>query len=226
MNRSKLRFASIRNRAQRVDHDRTQQPLGCGDGKVHSQVPTPRVSNDPCPRDAEAVEYGKRVRDVILNRRGSAHGRRGDPALLKPDCAEASRDLRREGVRVIRQSRATVQDQRGRAVTQLPSADFASLDPNNEPKLRHRLIIGPANPTYNRPGLNRARNPDDEWRVESDGTGELLVFCPVCWQREFGSSGYAGSAVERLHSQVKGALFRRRVSSLPPRQGGYSPCGG
>ena len=32
-------------------------------------------------------------------------------------------------------------------------------------------------------------NPDDDWRAESDGTGELLVFCPKCWQREFGSSG-------------------------------------
>jgi hypothetical protein len=26
----------------------------------------------------------------------------------------------------------------------------------------------------------------DDWRAESDGTGELLVFCPECWQREFG----------------------------------------
>ena len=24
------------------------------------------------------------------------------------------------------------------------------------------------------------------WRAESDGTGELLVFCPECWQRESG----------------------------------------
>ena len=29
-------------------------------------------------------------------------------------------------------------------------------------------------------------NPDDDWRVESDGTGELYLFCPECWQREFG----------------------------------------
>ena len=36
-----------------------------------------------------------------------------------------------------------------------------------------------------RPG----ENPDDDWRIESDGTGELVVFCPECWQREFGSSG-------------------------------------
>jgi hypothetical protein len=32
-------------------------------------------------------------------------------------------------------------------------------------------------------------NPDDDWRVESDGVGELLVLCPECWQREFGRSG-------------------------------------
>jgi hypothetical protein len=30
-------------------------------------------------------------------------------------------------------------------------------------------------------------NPNDEWRVESDGTGELHMFCPECWQREFGA---------------------------------------
>lgn len=29
-------------------------------------------------------------------------------------------------------------------------------------------------------------NPDDEWRVESDGVGELHIFCPECWEREFG----------------------------------------
>ena len=28
-------------------------------------------------------------------------------------------------------------------------------------------------------------NAADDWRVESDGLGELLVFCPECWQREF-----------------------------------------
>jgi hypothetical protein len=29
-------------------------------------------------------------------------------------------------------------------------------------------------------------NPDDGWRAESDGAGELMVFCPECWRREFG----------------------------------------
>jgi len=29
-------------------------------------------------------------------------------------------------------------------------------------------------------------NSDDDWRVKSDGLGELHVFCPECWQREFG----------------------------------------
>lgn len=29
-------------------------------------------------------------------------------------------------------------------------------------------------------------NLDDDWRAESDGVGELLVFCPEGWQREFG----------------------------------------
>ena len=33
----------------------------------------------------------------------------------------------------------------------------------------------------------RDENAADDWRVESVGLGELLVFCPKCWQREFGS---------------------------------------
>ena len=32
-------------------------------------------------------------------------------------------------------------------------------------------------------------NAADNWRVESDGLGELHVFCPACWQRGFGGSG-------------------------------------
>ena len=36
-----------------------------------------------------------------------------------------------------------------------------------------------------RPGEKAA----DDWRVESDGLGELHVFCPECWQREFGAGG-------------------------------------
>jgi len=31
-------------------------------------------------------------------------------------------------------------------------------------------------------------NPDDEWRAVSDGVGELHIFCPECWGREFGES--------------------------------------
>jgi hypothetical protein len=31
----------------------------------------------------------------------------------------------------------------------------------------------------------RDENADDEWRVYSDGVGELLVFCPECAEREF-----------------------------------------
>lgn len=31
-------------------------------------------------------------------------------------------------------------------------------------------------------------NPDDEWRVGSDGVGELHVVCPECWEREFRGS--------------------------------------
>ena len=31
-------------------------------------------------------------------------------------------------------------------------------------------------------------NPDDEWRVYSDGTGGLFTFCPECAEREFGAA--------------------------------------
>ena len=31
-------------------------------------------------------------------------------------------------------------------------------------------------------------NADDEWRAGSDGVGELHVFCPECWEREFGKN--------------------------------------
>ena len=34
-------------------------------------------------------------------------------------------------------------------------------------------------------------NADDEWRAESGGVGELNVFCPECWDREFGPSAPA-----------------------------------
>jgi len=30
-------------------------------------------------------------------------------------------------------------------------------------------------------------NPDDEWRAVSNGVGVLHVFCPECWEREFGA---------------------------------------
>ena len=26
----------------------------------------------------------------------------------------------------------------------------------------------------------------DEWHAESDGVGDLYIFCPECWDREFG----------------------------------------
>lgn len=30
--------------------------------------------------------------------------------------------------------------------------------------------------------------PLDEWRAGSDGAGELVTFCPECWEREFGEA--------------------------------------
>jgi hypothetical protein len=37
-------------------------------------------------------------------------------------------------------------------------------------------------------------NADDEWRADSDGLGELLVFCRECWEREFGENAPAPGA--------------------------------
>jgi hypothetical protein len=33
-------------------------------------------------------------------------------------------------------------------------------------------------------------NADDEWRAVSDGVGELHIFCPECWRREFGAEAH------------------------------------
>jgi hypothetical protein len=38
-------------------------------------------------------------------------------------------------------------------------------------------------------------NPDDEWRAVLDGVGELHIFCPECWEREFGQSMVFGKSV-------------------------------
>ena len=46
-------------------------------------------------------------------------------------------------------------------------------------------------------------NADDEWRAGSDGVGELHVFCPECWEREFGENAPASSAPEAT-SSIKG----------------------
>jgi hypothetical protein len=35
-------------------------------------------------------------------------------------------------------------------------------------------------------------NAEDEWRVYSDGAGELLTFCPECAERESGGRGHLG----------------------------------
>jgi hypothetical protein len=45
-------------------------------------------------------------------------------------------------------------------------------------------------------------NADDEWRVYSDGVGELLVFCPECAEREFTPdvTGHDEKALSVQHS--------------------------
>lgn len=46
-------------------------------------------------------------------------------------------------------------------------------------------------------------NADDELRAESDGVGELVVFCPECWGREFGSPPGPADEVHALLSAGK-----------------------
>jgi hypothetical protein len=40
----------------------------------------------------------------------------------------------------------------------------------------------------NRTGAAADENAADEWRAYSDGVGELVVFCPDCADREFGTT--------------------------------------
>jgi hypothetical protein len=40
-------------------------------------------------------------------------------------------------------------------------------------------------------------NPLDEWRAYSDGTGDLVVFCPECAEREFGAVSLTSSSGAR-----------------------------
>ena len=42
-------------------------------------------------------------------------------------------------------------------------------------------------------------NPDDEWRVYSDGIGELPVFCPECAEREFAPDAPASGLVPMVY---------------------------
>ncbi len=62
-----------------------------------------------------------------------------------------------------------------------------------------------------RPG----ENADDDWRAASDGTGELLVFCPEWWQR--GAPSRRKREPERVRAV---SLFRgvRKASDGPTPQ--------
>ena len=40
-------------------------------------------------------------------------------------------------------------------------------------------------------GPREDENADDEWRAGSDGLGELHVFCPECWERDFSENAPA-----------------------------------
>ncbi len=50
-----------------------------------------------------------------------------------------------------------------------------------------RPILDRAGPQH--PHIECAEDALDDWLVESNGLGGLNVFCPGCWQREFGGSG-------------------------------------
>ncbi len=42
-------------------------------------------------------------------------------------------------------------------------------------------------------------SPDDEWRAGSDGLGEVHVFCPECWTREFSDDAPGGDLTRGGH---------------------------
>ncbi|MBA3584722.1 MAG: hypothetical protein H0W36_09400 [Gemmatimonadetes bacterium] len=52
-------------------------------------------------------------------------------------------------------------------------------------------------------------NAEDEWRAGSDGLGELHVFCPECWEREFGKPGL----IPKVVSVARFAASARLCSS-------------
>ena len=57
----------------------------------------------------------------------------------------------------------------------------------------HELIPSSAVPSAKREP-REDENSDDEWHAESCGVGELHVFCPECWRREFGEDEEARPA--------------------------------
>ncbi len=81
-----------------------------------------------------------------------------------------------EGERADGTSRSFRRSRNGRG----PSASLRAFRSCGHERRPCRTAVAPPRP---------AENADDDWRVESDGAGGLLVFCPECWQREFGSSG-------------------------------------
>jgi hypothetical protein len=52
-------------------------------------------------------------------------------------------------------------------------------------------------------------NPDDEWRVYSDGIGELHTFCPECARREFAPDAPASGLAPATPSPAKLVATRR-----------------
>ncbi len=64
--------------------------------------------------------------------------------------------------------------------------------------------------------LNRrppGREPDNDWRTESDGVGWLRIFCPECWQME---SGPPRGVFWREHARASRRAAFRRAPRVPP----------
>jgi hypothetical protein len=72
-----------------------------------------------------------------------------------------------------------------------------------------------------RPPTPPEENSDDEWRLYSDGLGELMLFCPECAEREFGGSVPVLarlSVPEPFQERSRTASPARRNETAQPRR--------
>ena len=107
--------------SERVDDDRTGDPLRTGDEHVQRQVPAPRMPDDPGPPADGLVDHRRGVGDVRLDRERLADGRRQQPPLLVQDRGEGAGQELHERVEVVRRhARAAVKQHHRKALAAEP----------------------------------------------------------------------------------------------------------